>query len=154
MAPIGRATDKSPNEITEKADKAMQQIEASPWPEKDEKAKAGLGKGDELAEKVALLLTPVSPTGFAIKPLNPPLHPDKTLISTPRWLPVQHLIADAGVADILMKPGVPPLDESFIPKKTKEKEPRSKAMRERMRRREAGPAEKRKERGERRRDSR
>jgi hypothetical protein len=140
-----KGTDKSPNEITEKADKAMQQIEASPWPEKEEKAKAGLGKGDELAAKVALLLTPVSPTGFSIKPLNPPLHPDKTLISTPRWLPVQHLIADAGVADILMKPGVPPLDESFIPQKTKEKEPRSKAMRERMqKRREAAPQKKEK----------
>jgi hypothetical protein len=139
-----KGTDKSPNEITEKADKAMQQIEASPWPEKDEKAKAGLGKGDELGEKVALLLTPVSPTGFAIKPLNPPLHPDKSLISTPRWLPVQHLIADAGVADILMKPGVPPLDESFIPKKTKEKEPRSKAMRDRTKRREAAPPKKEK----------
>jgi hypothetical protein len=139
-----KGIDKSPNEITEKADKAMQQIEASPWPEKEEKTKAGLGKGDELAEKVALLLTPVSPTGFAIKPLNPPLHPDKTLISTPRWLPVQHMIADAGVADILMKAGVPPLDESFIPRKNKEKEPRSKAMRERMKRREAVPQKKEK----------
>jgi len=133
-----KGTDKSPNELTEKADKAMQQIEASPWPEKDEKTKAGLGKGDELAEKVALLLTPVSPTGFAIKPLNPPLHPDKTLISTPRWLPVQHMVADAGVADILMKPGVPPLDEAFVPKKAKEKEPR-KGMRDRTKRREAAP---------------
>ena len=52
-----------------------------------------------------------------------------------------------------MKPGVPPLDESFIPQKTKEKEPRSKAMRERMqKRREAAPPKKEKK--ERRGDSR
>ena len=37
-----KGTDKTPNEITEKADKAMQQIEASPWPEKREsKSRAG-----------------------------------------------------------------------------------------------------------------
>jgi hypothetical protein len=137
-----KGTDKSPTEIAEKADKAMQQIEANPWPEKVEKEKAGLGKGDELAEKVAILLTPISPRGFSIKPFDPPLHPDKTLISTPRWLPVQHLIADAGVAEITLKPGTPPLDESFIQTKPKEKEPRGKAARNRMRRREATPPQK------------
>ena len=138
-----KATDKTPTALTDKADKARQEIEERPWPEKQEKEKAGLGQGNELAGKVAQLLTPVSASAFGIRPLNPPLHPDKTLISMPRWLGVQHIIAEAGVAELQLKPGVPPLDESFIRKTPKEKEPKGKA-REHTKRRELNPPKKEK----------
>jgi hypothetical protein len=129
-----RATDKSPTELKERAEKTKKDIEERPWDEQREKRLAGLGQGNELAQKVSLLLTPTSVNGFEIKPFNPPLHPDKTLISTPKWLPVQHLIADASVADIALRPGTPLLDEGFIRKSGKEKEPsKFRARRERMR---------------------
>ena len=137
-----KATDKTPTQLTELADKAKQQIDQRPWPEKQEKEKAGLGQGNDLAGKVAQMLTPVSASVYGISPLNPPLHPDKTLISMPRWLPVQNLIADSGVAEISLKPGSPPLDDGgFIRKTPKEKEPKSKA-RDRAKRREANQPKK------------
>jgi hypothetical protein len=128
-----KATDKSPTEMKERAEKTKKEFEERPWDEQREKRLAGLGQGNELAQKVSMLLSPVSATGFSIEPLNPPLHPDKTLISTPRWLPVQHMIADASVAQISMRPGTPPLEEGvFIRKPPKEKETKGK-RRERMR---------------------
>lgn len=129
-----KATDKSPSELKEKAEQAATKIEEQPWPATAERKKAGLGQGNQLADKVALLLTPVSASGFSIQPMNPPLHPDKMLISMPRWLPVQHLIADSGFADLSLRPGTPPLDEGFIRKEHKEKESKAKARRERMER--------------------
>jgi hypothetical protein len=126
-----KATDKSPIELKERAEKTTKDIEERPWDAQREKRLAGLGQGNELAAKVTMLLSPISVNGFSIKAFDPPLHPDKTLISTPHWLPVQHLIADAGVAEFSMRPGIPPLDDGFI-RKTKGKDVK-KSRRERVR---------------------
>lgn len=139
-----KATDKTPATLTGKADEAKQKIDERPWPAKEEEAKAGLGQGNELAGKVAQLLTPISASTFGIQPFYPPLHPDKTLISMPKWLAVQHVIATDGVADIQLKPDVPPLDDSFIRKTTKEKETKVKT-RERRRREPTPPKKEKKD---------
>src|SRR5580658_9174879 len=86
-----KATDSSPTAMKERAEKTTKDIDERPWDEQREKRLAGLGQGNELAAKVTMLLSPISINGFSIEPFDPPLHPDKTLISTPRWLPVQHL---------------------------------------------------------------
>jgi hypothetical protein len=134
-----KATDKTPNELTDKAKKAQQEIEEHPWPADEKQA---LSQGNELGAKVAQLLSPINASVYGILPFSPPLHPDKTLVSRPKWLPVTDLIAEYGVADIQMKPGVPPLDEGFIRRTPKEKETRSKGMRERAKRREQSPPKK------------
>lgn len=140
-----KATDKSPTEMKERAEKTKKDFEERPWDEQREKRMAGLGQGNELAQKVTALLTPLNKTGFSIEPFAPPLHPDKTLISTPRWLPVQHLIADAGVAELSLRPGTPAPDDGFIRKPVKEKEPKAKNRMSRMRQREEKEAKKEKE---------
>jgi hypothetical protein len=134
-----KATDKTPTELIDRAKKAQQEIEEHPWPADKKQA---LGQGTELAGKVAQLLSPVNAAAFAIAPFNSPLHPDKTLVSMPKWLPVDHLIASYGVAEFTMQPGVPPLDDGFIRNKPKEKEPRGKALRDRAKRREQTPPKK------------
>jgi hypothetical protein len=139
-----KATEKTPTAFIEKADKAKKEIEENPWSEKSEKQKAGLGKGNELASKVSQMLTPINVSAFGIQPLDPPLHPDKTLISMPRWLPVQDVIAEAGAAEFTLKPGMQPLEESFIRKPPKEKDSKSKGPRERAKRKEATPPKKEK----------
>jgi hypothetical protein len=129
-----KATDKSPIELKDRAEKTAKDIEERPWDAQREKRAAGLGQGNELATKVTMLLSPISATGFSIAPFYPPLHPDKTLISTPHWLPVQHLIADASVADISMRPGIPAIEDGgFIRKAAKEKDTNKKSRRDRAR---------------------
>ena len=102
-----KGTDKSPIAMKDQADKTNKEIDERPWDEQREKRMAGLGQGNELAEKLATLLTPVSVSGFSIESFYPPLHPDKALISRPRWLPVQHLLADDLVAEISLRAGTP-----------------------------------------------
>jgi hypothetical protein len=116
-----KATDSSPTAMKERAEKTTKDIDERPWDEQREKRLAGLGQGNELAAKVTMLLSPISISGFSIEPFDPPLHPDKTLISTPRWLPVQHLIADASVAEISLMAGTPASDDGNFIRKTKEK---------------------------------
>src|SRR5580658_1661235 len=61
-----KGTEKSPTELKDRADKTEKEIDDRPWDEQKEKRANGLGKGNELAEKVAMLLTPVSGSGFSI----------------------------------------------------------------------------------------
>ncbi len=138
-----KGTEKTPTELIDKAEKSKQEIEAQAWPATAERKKAGLGKGNQLAEKVAELLSPISASPYAIPPLCPPLYPDKTLISMPHWLPVEHLVADYGVAEVATKPGECPLDDTTIRKPHKDRDKKDKSRRERKRR-EPKPAAKEK----------
>ena len=94
---------------------------------------------------MAELLAPISAFPYAIPPLCPPLYPDKTLISMPHWLPVEHLVADYGVAEVATKPGERPLDDTTIRKPHKDRDKKDKSRRERKRR-EPKPAAKEKKR--------
>src|SRR6202451_3846464 len=127
-----KATDKSPQELIDKAKKTQQVIEEHGWPDSEKRA---LGQGNDLGTKVVQLLSPVSSSSFGIQAFNSPLHPDRTQILMPKWLPVEHLIAEYGVADLQMKPGIEPLNEGFVRNKPKEKESRAaKAHQERLKR--------------------
>jgi len=143
-----KATEKTPTALIDKVDNVRKEIEENPWSEKLEKQRAGLGKGNELASKVTQMLSPISVSAFGIQPLDPPLFPDKTLISMPRWLPVQDVIAEAGAAEFTLKPGMTPLDDSFVRRPPKEKDSKVKGPRERTRRREPTPPKKEKKGGD------
>jgi hypothetical protein len=101
----------SPTQLVDEAASTDEKIKKQPWPEGEIKL---LKTGTDLNTRATALLTPldVSPWRLSIQ-MNKPYHPDRTLISRPKWLAVKELLADAQVADIEMDPRVARLNEGF-----------------------------------------
>jgi uncharacterized membrane protein YgcG len=101
----------TPSQLIEDATATDEKIKTQDWPPNETKS---LKTGTDLNERVASLLTPldVKPWEMPIE-LNKPYHPDRTLISAPKWLAVKDLIADAQAVDVQMDPKVARLDENF-----------------------------------------
>ena len=87
-------------------------MNASKWPPEDAGKLAGTGDG--LSKRIDKLLVPIDPAPFQLtQEFNPSWHPEKVRIKRPQWLPVKDLVADAGVAELVLDPKVPALDENF-----------------------------------------
>src|SRR5580704_12536805 len=114
----------SPAELADQATNVDEQIKKQPWPP----GEIGLLKtGTDLNVRVTSLLTPVELSPWLLPvPMNKPYHPDRTLITKPKWLAVRDLIADAQVADLEMDPKVPRLNENFRKLKKDEKPDKAK----------------------------
>jgi hypothetical protein len=114
----------SPAELADQATNVDEQIKKQPWPP----GEIGLLKtGTDLNVRATSLLTPVELSPWLLPvPMNKPYHPDRTLITKPKWLAVRDLIADAQVADLEMDPKVPPLKEGFRKLKKDEKPDKAK----------------------------
>jgi hypothetical protein len=101
----------SPTELVNQATTADETIKKQAWPEAEIKV---LKTGTDLNARANALLTPLDVSAWLLPiPLNKPYHPDRTLISRPKWLAVKELMADAQVADLEMDPRVARLDEGF-----------------------------------------
>ncbi|HEV8068396.1 MAG TPA: hypothetical protein VGP76_11720 [Planctomycetaceae bacterium] len=109
----------SPTELIEEAKSTDEKIKKQAWPEADAKA---LKTGTDLRGRATALLTPLELNPWVLPiALNKPYHPDRTLITKPKWLAVKNLIADAQAVDLEMDPKVARLNEGF--KKLKKDDP-------------------------------
>jgi len=109
----------SPEKLIEEAKSTNDIIKNQPWPETDAKA---LKTGTDLRGRATALLTPLELSPWVLPiALNKPYHPDRTLITKPKWLAVKNLIADAQAVDLEMDPKVARLNEGF--KKLKKEDP-------------------------------
>jgi hypothetical protein len=101
----------TPAELIEEAKSTDETIKKQPWPEADGKL---LKTGMDLKGRATALLTPLELSPWVLPiALNKPYHPDRTLITKPKWLAVKNLIADAQAVDLEMDPKVERLKEGF-----------------------------------------
>ncbi|HET6328959.1 MAG TPA: hypothetical protein VFG04_30020 [Planctomycetaceae bacterium] len=114
----------SPPELVERAVGAEDKIKKQAWP----KGEVDLLKtGADLHGRATALLTPLEFSPWILPiPLNKPYHPDRTLISRPKWLAVKDLLADAQVVDLEMDPKIPRLNDGFKKMKKEEKPDKAK----------------------------
>jgi hypothetical protein len=108
----------SPAELIEQATTAEDKIKKQPWPPAEE---AALKTGTDLDGKATSYLSPLELSPWVLPvPLNKSYHPERALITRPKWLAVKDLIADVQAVDLEMDPKIEPLKEGF--KKLKEKD--------------------------------
>jgi len=113
---------KAPTELIDQATTTEEKIKKQPWPESEGKV---LNTGADLNAKAVAMLNPLEFAPWTLPvAMNKPYHPDRTLITKPKWLAVHDLVANAQDVDLEMDPKVARLDEGF--KKLK-KEDTSKA---------------------------
>jgi hypothetical protein len=111
----------APVELIAKAASAEDTIKKASWPETEMKT---LKTGTDFNGKVTAMLTPLEYSPWVLPiPLNKPYHPDRSLISRPKWLAVKNLIADAQAIDVQMDPKMARLIEGF--QKLKKAEPKA-----------------------------
>ncbi len=93
---------KTPVELVDQAMTTEEKIKKQPWPEGDAKA---LNTGADLNAKAVAMLNPLEFAPWALPvAMNKPYHPDRTLITKPKWLAVRDLVADAQDVDLEMDP--------------------------------------------------
>ncbi len=93
---------KTPVELVDQATTTEEKIKKQPWPEADAKA---LHTGADLNAKAVAMLNPLEFAPWALPvAMNKPYHPDRTLITKPKWLAVRDLVADAQDVDLEMDP--------------------------------------------------
>jgi hypothetical protein len=113
---------KAPTELIDQAATTEEKIKKQAWPVSETKA---LNTGTDLNAKAVAMLSPLEFAPWALPvAMNKPYHPDRTLITKPKWLAVHDLVADAQDVDLEMDPKVARFDDGF--KKLK-KEDTSKA---------------------------
>ncbi|HXY34391.1 MAG TPA: hypothetical protein VEI07_09200, partial [Planctomycetaceae bacterium] len=109
----------TPAELINTATTTDEEIKKNPWGEDQAKL---LKTGTDLTARATALLTPMESSPWVLPiALNKPYHPERSLITRPKWLAVKYLVADATVVDLEMDPKVARLNEGF--KKLKKEEP-------------------------------
>jgi len=108
----------SPDQLIAEATTAEETIKKQPWPPAEA---AALKTGTDLDGRATSYLSPLELSPWVLPvPLNKSYHPERALITRPKWLAVKDLIADAQAVDLEMDPKIEPLKEGF--KKLKEKD--------------------------------
>jgi hypothetical protein len=101
----------SPTELIDRATTADEKIKKQEWPQSDVKL---FNTGDTLSTRATGLLSALESGPWALPvQMNKPYHPERTLISRPKWLAVTDLVATAQQVDLEMDPKVSPLKEGF-----------------------------------------
>jgi hypothetical protein len=105
--PIAQA----PAELVADATSTDEKIKTQPWPATEA---AKYKTGDDLKGDVVALLKPLELSPWLLPmQMNKPYHPDRTLITKPKWLAVSDLRADAQAVDLEMDPKLARLDDGF-----------------------------------------